>query len=106
MSLTSEKHGDDVRLDVLTLTHRLTRAYENEGVYTSREIESDVTSLVTLHATNAEAAPIVETLLYALEETQENFGFDEAAMGAAFLRGIDALRALVPFYPCTGTAIS
>ena len=106
MSVTFKLRDDQLGLDVLTLTHRLTRAYENEGVHTSEEIENDVTSLVTLHATNAEAAPIVETLLYALEETQENYGFDEAAMGAAFLRGIDALRALVPFYPCTGKAIS
>ena len=93
-------------LDVLTLTHRLTRAYQNEGVHTRQEIEDDVTSLVTLHTTNAEAAPIVEHLLHALEEAQANFGIDEAAMGAAFLRGVEALRALVPFYPCTGNAIS
>ncbi len=106
MSVTFKLRDETLGLDVLTLTHRLTRAYQNEGVYTPSEIENDVTSLVTLHATNAEAAPIVETLLYALEEAQENYGFDKEAMGAAFLRGIEALQALVPFYPCTGRAIS
>lgn len=106
MSPAYKLRDNDIGLDVLTLTHRLTRAYENEGFYTPTEIENDVTSLVTLHATNADAAPIVETLLNALEETQENYGTDEAAMGAALLRVIESLRALVPFYPCTGTAIS
>ncbi len=106
MSLAIASRGEGKQLDVLTLTHRLTRAYENEGVYTKQEIEDDVTSLVTLHATNVEAAPIVETLLYALEETQAHYGRDEVAMGAAFLLGLEALQALVPFYPCTGNAIS
>lgn len=93
-------------LDVLTLTHRLTRAYEAEGVYSSREIENDVTSLATLHATDAEAAPLVETLLYAIEETQAHHGIDEAASDAAFARGIAALKALIPYFPGTGNAIS
>lgn len=105
MNTGEPSRDDQARLDVLTLTHRLTRAYENEGVYTPQEIENDVTSLVTLYATNAEAAPIVEMLLFALEETQEYYGNDEAAMGAAFLRGVEALRALASFYPCKGIAI-
>lgn len=100
------RRGSDVSLDVLTLTHRLTRAYEGEGVYTPQEIENDVTALATLHATNSEAAPIVETLLYAMEDTQANYGIDEMAMEAAFVRGADAIRALIPFFPCTGNAIS
>lgn len=93
-------------LDLLTLTHRLTRAYESEGIYSSDEIENDVTSLATLHATSAEAAPIVETLLYAIEDTQANYGIDETAREAAFMRGITALKALLPYFPCTGSAIS
>lgn len=101
-----EIRGSDVSLDLLTLTHRLTRAYESEGVYSSDEVENDVTSLATLHATNAEAAPIVETLLYAIEDTQANFGIDEIAREAAFVRGFTALKALIPYFPCTGVAIS
>lgn len=97
---------DNARLDLLTLTHRLTRAYESEGVYAPHEIENDVTSLATLHATSSEAAPLVETLLYAIEETQANHEIDEVAREAAFVRGISALKALIPHFPCTGSAIS
>jgi len=106
VSSAIESRGERAGLDVLTMTHRLTRAYQNEGIYTPQEIENDVTSLATLHATNEQAAPIVETLLFALEDTQANFGFDEEAVGDAFLRGLAALQALAPFYPCSGTRIS
>lgn len=96
----------DLSLDILTLTHRLTRAYENEGIHEPQEIENDVTSLATLHSTTPEAAPLVETLLFAIEETQANAGINEAAADAVFTRGREALRALIPFFPSTGRAIS
>jgi len=96
----------EISLDVLTLTHRLTRAYQNECIHEPHEIEDDVTSLATLHATEPKAAPLVETLLFAIEETQANAGFDEVAADAAFVRGNEALRALIPFFPSTGSAIS
>jgi len=106
MRLAVDRQTGDESLDVLTLTHRLTRAYESEGAYASDEIEDDVTSLATLHATNQEAAPIVEELLYAIEDTQALYGIDDVAADAAFVRGTIALRALIPFFPCTGRAIS
>jgi len=106
MRLAVDRQANDVSLDVLTLTHRLTRAYENEGNYEPHEIENDVTWLATLHTTNQEAAPIVEAFLYAIEDTQANDGIDNVAADAAYVRGSKALEALIPFFPCTGRAIS
>ncbi len=106
MRLAVDRQANDVSLDELTLTHRLTRAYENEHVYAPHEIENDVTLFVRLHATNPEAAPIVEALLRAIEDTQAHEGIDNFAADAAFARASDALRALTPFFPYTGRAIS
>lgn len=106
MRLAVDRQSDDVSLDLLTLTHRLTRAYENERVYAPHEIENDVTLFVRLHETNPEAAPIVEALLFAIEDTQAHEGIDDFAADAAFARARDALRALTPYFPCTGNAIS
>ncbi len=105
MASNRERREFDRKLDVLTLTNRLTRAYENERLHDPHEIENDVTSLATLHLTNPEAAPLVEALLFAIEDTQAYGGIDDIAAFAAFARGSDALRALIPFFPCTGTAV-
>ena len=106
MRLAVDRQANDVSLDVLTLTHRLTRAYENERVYAPHEIENDVTLLATLHATNPEAAPIVEALLVAIEDTQAHDGIDNVAADAAFVRGKRRASSTDSFLPVHRAAIS